>query len=54
MAKQLPKRSEVAIQDTWDLSSLFENDQAWQVEFEQLEQEIEKLGGYKGHLQEFL
>lgn len=52
MAKQLPKRSEVAIQDTWDLSSLFENDQAWQVEFEQLEQEIEKLGGYKGHLQE--
>lgn len=52
MAKQLPKRSEVAVEDTWDLSSLFVDDKAWQTEFEQLEQEIEKMEEYKGHLKE--
>ena len=32
-AKQLPKRSEVKPSDTWDLSSLFPNDQAWEAGF---------------------
>lgn len=52
MAKQLPKRSEVAVKDTWDLSSLFVSDRAWKVEFDLLGQEINKLENYKGHLKE--
>ena len=52
MAKQLPKRSEVAIEDTWDLSSLFQSDKDWQTEFEQLEQDIDRLKEYRGHLQD--
>ena len=52
MTKQLPKRNEVAVKDTWDLSSLFADDRAWQTEFELLEQEIDLLGYYKGRLKE--
>lgn len=52
MAKQLPKRSEVAVKDTWDLSSLFVSDQAWESEFERMEQEINKLELFKGRLKE--
>lgn len=52
MAKQLPKRSEVAAKDTWDLSSLFVSDKAWEKEFKLVEQEMNKLELYKGRLQE--
>lgn len=52
MAKQIPKRSEIKIEDTWDLSSLFVDDKAWQAEFERLEQQIKPLEYNRGHLKE--
>lgn len=42
--KQLPKRSEVPVQDTWDLSSLFADDASWQAAFKEWEA---RIGGYE-------
>ena len=50
MAKQLLKRSEVAVEDTWDLSSLFKSDEDWQTEFVCLSKDIDRLKDYQGHL----
>lgn len=50
--KQLPKRSEVAVKDTWDLSSLFVSDEAWKQEYEAVEKEMKKLEQYRGHMQD--
>lgn len=51
-ARQLPKRSEVAVKDTWDLSGLFANDDAWKKEYETVEKEMEALKQYKGHIKD--
>lgn len=50
MAKQLLKRSEAAVEDTWDLSSLFKSDEDWQTEFVCLSKDIDRLKDYQGHL----
>jgi len=41
--KQIPVRNDVAVEDTWDLSTLYESDDAWEKSFEGLSK---KLGGY--------
>ena len=38
--------------DTWDLATLFPNDQAWEEAFEQWKVEYPKLGAYQGRLHE--
>ena len=45
-----PKRSEVAVTDTWDLSSLFANDEAWAAALPQFEACIEVFQGFAGTL----
>lgn len=45
-----PKRSEVAIGDTWDLASLFASDEAWSASLGDLEQCIEGFGAFRGKL----
>jgi oligoendopeptidase F len=50
--KRLPARSEVAESDTWDLSKLFENDQAWETSFLTWESQIESYAPYRGRLAE--
>ena len=38
--KQLPRRSQVKPADTWDLSSLFPDDAAWETAFATWEKQI--------------
>lgn len=48
--KKVPVRSEVAIEDCWDLSSLYQSDNDWEADFKRFEQEIEKYASFKGRL----
>jgi oligoendopeptidase F len=50
--KQLPKRSEVKPSDTWDLSSLFPNDQAWEEAFAAWQKQIGGYAPFAGRLAE--
>lgn len=50
--KQLPARSEVPVEDTWDLSSLFSSDEAWTEAFEQWQQKIDQYESFQGKLGE--
>lgn len=49
-AKQLPKRSELSEELTWDLSLIFKDDQAFDQAFEELQEKIEDSKTYKGTL----
>lgn len=48
--KQLPARSEVKSGDTWDLSSLFAGDDAWEKAFAEWEARIGDYGRFEGKL----
>jgi oligoendopeptidase F len=50
VVKKNPKRSEVPVEDTWDLASLFPNDEAWQTAIPDLERLIEGFAAYQGTL----
>lgn len=52
MAKvtQLPTRDKVNSADTWDLNSLFPNDDAWEVAFKEWEAKIPKYESFAGKL----
>jgi len=51
-AKGLPKRSEVPIEDQWDLTTIFLNDDVWEEEFVALETLIGQAMSYQGRLGE--
>lgn len=46
----LPKRSEVQTADTWDLTALFEGDEAWEASLSKLEERIAGFEQFKGTL----
>ncbi len=46
----LPPRSEVAIEDTWNLDSLYESDGAWEVALKELESRIAGFAEFRGKL----
>ena len=46
----LPPRSQVKVEDTWDLSSLCQNDTAWENTFALWEKQIPKYAKFKGKL----
>ncbi|MEQ8849152.1 oligoendopeptidase F [Botrimarina sp.] len=48
--KKLPPRDKVKAADTWDLSKLFESDDAWEAAFTKWEKQIPKYEKYKGTL----
>lgn len=50
--KKVPTRDKVKVSDTWDLSSLFESDAAWEKAFVAWEKQIPKLESFKGKLAE--
>src|SRR5690625_3396055 len=52
MTKQLPKRDEVPEHLTWDLTTIFPTDEAWEKEFEQLQDEIPKIKDFQHKLGE--
>lgn len=49
---QLPKRSQVKTADTWDLSSLFAGDEAWEAAFKRWEKRIGGFEKFRGKLGE--
>ncbi len=50
MAKEILKRSEVKVENTWNLSDMFANDELWLKEYESLKSIPEKIQGFKGTL----
>ena len=48
--KQLPPRSKVKTADTWDLASLFTDDDAWETAFSQWEKRIAGYADFQGKL----
>lgn len=49
-AKTLPAREKVKVNDTWDLDSLFKNDQEWEAAFEKWKKLIPKFEKFRGTL----
>lgn len=52
MANELPKRSEVKVEDTWKLSDMFESDAAWEEELNQIKKKAEDLVCMEGKVGE--
>ena len=52
MSRPVPKRGEVPAEFTWDLSDIFENDDAWFAEYGELAPYAEKLAAYRDRLGE--
>ena len=48
--KALPRRDQVKVADTWDLSSLFEHDAAWEAAFGRWEGDIAQYDRFRGKL----
>lgn len=48
--KRLPERSEVAVEDTWNLAGLFPTDEAWETAFQEFEGMISGYEPYPGTL----
>ena len=49
---RLPERSEVDVNDTWDLSSLFPSDDAWEKALAEFEKQIPRYQEFRGKLGE--
>ncbi|MCY2950984.1 MAG: oligoendopeptidase F [Planctomycetota bacterium] len=50
--KSLPKRAEVKVEDTWDLTKLFKSDQEWEETFKKWESQISGYEQFRGKLGE--
>ncbi len=48
--KKLPPRGEVPLADTWDLSSLFADDESWEQAFRKWERRIPGFQRFSGQL----
>lgn len=47
---QVPKRSEVALESTWDLSPLYPHDEAWEAAFQQAQKFTTEIAAYQDNL----
>src|SRR4051794_39585211 len=50
MAVALPKRSDLNEKYTWNLASIYPNDDARQADIQKVEEALPRLESYKGHL----
>ncbi|MBR1739981.1 MAG: oligoendopeptidase F [Ruminococcus sp.] len=50
--ERIPKRSEVAVEDTWRLEDIYESDEAWEAELKELKGFPERIAEFKGRLGE--
>ena len=48
MAKELLKREEVKVEDTWDLTDMYESNEAWEEELNEIEALITEIAGMEG------
>ncbi len=51
-AEKIPSRSEVAVGDTWDLSTLYPSDAAWEKDFKKYEKEYSGYADFQGKLKD--
>lgn len=52
LAKGLPARSEIPVELTWDLTTIYKTDADWEKDFSQVKAELPKLGAFKSRLSE--
>ena len=52
MAKELPKRSEVRVEDTWKIEDMYANPDAWKADLETVKKLSEQLVAYQGKMGE--
>lgn len=50
MAKELPKRSEVKVEDTWNLKDMYESDATWEAELLEIKKLAEEAVKMEGHV----
>ncbi|KYG32416.1 oligoendopeptidase F [Alkalihalobacillus trypoxylicola] len=50
MAKVLPKRQDIPVEKTWDLEDIFETDELWEQEYQEIKEKMPELQQYKGKL----
>ncbi|HEX8550440.1 MAG TPA: oligoendopeptidase F [Abditibacteriaceae bacterium] len=50
LQKPLPKREEVPLELTWDLTTIYSEEAAWETDFAQLEESLPSLSAHKGAL----
>ena len=50
MAKEVLTRENVPVELTWDLTTIFETDEAWEAEFKAIEQLLPQIEQYKGKI----
>ena len=50
--KKIPERSQVPVEDTWNLADIYPSDEAWQQDLEATRALAQKLPGYAGRLGE--
>lgn len=51
-AKQLPTREELPLESTWDLTTIFPTDEAWEEAFQAASEKVAELKQYEGTLDE--
>lgn len=49
-AKTLPKRSEIPVEETWNLEAVFASEQDWEEEFQNVKALLPEMTAYKGKL----
>lgn len=52
MAQQVPERSEIALKDTWDASSVFATDADWEAALGTVTARVDELAAFRGRLAE--
>ena len=48
--KPIPQRSEIPLEETWDLTALYPNDEAWQKDLDETRALADRIPGYAGRL----
>ncbi|SCZ79145.1 oligoendopeptidase F [Pseudobutyrivibrio xylanivorans] len=48
MAKELVSRDQVRVEDTWDLSAMYENKEAWEADIKFINEKLAEVGKYQG------
>ena len=51
-AQTLPRRAEVPVEMTWDLTSIYKTNELWEIDFAKVTQLLPKIKGFQGKLSE--
>lgn len=51
-ATEIPTRDQLALEDTWDLTTIFATDDAWQAEYDTVTPNLQAAAAYRGRLGE--